>query len=176
MVNSIYIIDSQGHIQYNYPGGKGFFSILPTQFQIILEEKERCIMKKVMFFFGIFISLLVINTAFAQSKLDCFLQINKDSNTKILGESQDSKYRNWIEILSFNSGPIQGQSGVELTLAKRLDKTSIQLKDAFISSQRFQTAVLSCVARTPTRQEQLRIDIEEITVIKYTLSVQNGIP
>lgn len=128
-------------------------------------------MKKVMFFFGMLVSLLFINTAFAQLQFDCFVKIDN-----IQGESQDSRYRGYIDIVSFNYGEIRGQSGGELTIGKRPDSTSPEIRRRLMTGT-CGPALLSCVMRSSLRQEVVRgVITQNACITRYKLSMQNMVP
>ena len=118
-------------------------------------------MKKVIFLFGMLASLLVIYPVYAQllvsgSQYNHFLRVDG-----IPGESLERYHRDWIDVLSFREGIIQTGGTVSgggvarggfapLTVFKRVDKASVDLKIYCATGKIIKDVFLSCGLKSET--------------------------
>lgn len=146
-------------------------------------------MKKVIFFIGVLISLLVINPAFAQiqvsgSPFNHFLKVDG-----IPGESPDDRHRDWIDVISFKEGVTQVSSAqrsaaggasaaraqfADLTVIKRVDKASVKLKEFCAKGGIIKEVILSCVYRGKLPIEFYTIKLTPVTVSGVKVSAESA--
>ena len=105
--------------------------------------------------------------------IDCFLKLENN----IMGESQDDKHKNWIDILSWDWGMTQsgtthigGGGGTgkvsvqDLVITKWIDKASPVLMLACCKGEHFAKATLTVRKAGEKSLEYLIIDMEKILV------------
>lgn len=139
-------------------------------------------MKKLIFFFGILVSLLVINPAFAQSRFNFFLMI-----AGIPGESSDDRHRNWIEVISFKEGVSQISTGPraagggagrvqfsDLTVTKVVDRASVKLKDFCSKGAHIKDVILACAFKVGDKHEIYNVKLMNAVVSGVKISADSA--
>lgn len=112
------------------------------------------------------------------AQADFFLKLDG-----VPGESIDDKHKGEIELESFSWGELNsGSSGhgggggagkvvsQDLSITKRIDKSSAVLMIACATGQHFKDAVLTARKAGGTQQEYLKIKLEEVLISSYQTS------
>jgi type VI secretion system secreted protein Hcp len=116
---------------------------------------------------------------------DMFLSVNGAKSGQIVGESQDSKHKNEIEVLAWSWG-MQGKSSLagggasgkatirELRITKRVDRSSTALMMALRTNEKIKDATLSLrkIGAAGAPLEYLTIKIEDGRVM--SLDIEAG--
>jgi len=113
----------------------------------------------------------------ASAAVDAFLKIDG-----IQGESQDSKHKDEIEVLSWSWGGTQGSHGLgsgagarasrpcikDFTITKFVDKASPTLAAATVTGTLLPKAVLTVRKAGGTQQEYLTFELKSVLVSSYS--------
>lgn len=138
-------------------------------------------MKKAIFFSGVLLSMLFITPAFAQ--VNYFLFIDGAP-----GDSMDKVHKAWIDILAFKIGATQGGtvafggggagkvSFQDLSISKRIDRSSVVLNRACTTGQHIKQVVLSCALKGGMQQEFYRITLSDVLVTAARVGGDNTGP
>lgn len=128
---------------------------------------------------GVFATSLLVSSsaAFAQ---DIFLKIDK-----VTGESQDSKHKGSIDIMSWSWGAsngtgrtVRGQQPAacvqDLHVVKETDSSSPELIMNSVTGEVAQNAVLTVRKAGGDQQEFLTLTMKNVTVVSFQLGGSNG--